>query len=160
VGRQELIEYLFKLSEGKLFLVNQLLTLTKQQSEGLESEETDILNEIIEQKQNIISRIDVLDKEFVGKYDLLKNEFLIDNVDNMHVDDKNNMRLLQNKIKEIQILTEKIQQIDNINVERLKRNMELVRSELKKVKFGKKVSKGYSNNKVTDKVSIFIDKKQ
>jgi len=160
VGRQELIEYLFKLSEGKLFLVNQLLTLTKQQSEGLESEETDILNEIIEQKQNIMSRIDVLDKEFVGKYDLLKNEFLIDNVDNMHVDDKNNMRLLQNKIKEIQILTEKIQQIDNINVERLKRNMELVRSELKKVKFGKKVSKGYSNNKVTDKVSIFIDKKQ
>jgi len=160
VGRQELIEYLLKLSEGKLFLVNQLLTLSKQQSEGLESEETDILNEIIEQKQNIMSRIDVLDKEFVGKYDLLKNEFLIDNVDNMHVDDKNNMRLLQNKIKEIQILTEKIQQIDNINVERLKRNMELVRSELKKVKFGKKVSKGYSNNKVTDKVSIFIDKKQ
>jgi len=160
VGRQELIEYLLKLSEGKLFLVNQLLTLSKQQSEGLESEETDILNEIIEQKQNIMSRIDVLDKEFVGKYDLLKNEFLIDNVDNMHVDDKNNMRLLQNKIKEIQILTEKIQQIDNINVERLKRNMELVRSELKKVKFGKKISQGYSNNKVTDKVSIFIDKKQ
>jgi len=160
VGRQELIEYLFKLSEGKLFLVNQLLTLTKQQSEGLESEETDILNEIIEQKQNIISRIDVLDKEFVGKYDLLKNEFLIDNVDNMHVDDKNNMILLQNKIKEIQILTKKIQQIDNINVERLKRNMELVKSELKKVKFGKKISQGYSNNKVTDKVSIFIDKKQ
>jgi len=160
VGRQELLEYLLKLSEGKLFLVNQLLTLSKQQSEGLESEETDILNEIIEQKQNIMSRIDVLDKEFVGKYDLLKNEFLIDNVDNMHVDDKNNMRLLQNKIKEIQILTEKIQQIDNINVERLKRNMELVKSELKKVKFGKKISQGYSNNKVTDKVSIFIDKKQ
>jgi len=160
VDRQELIEYLLKLSEGKLFLVNQLLTLTKQQSEGLESEETDILNEIIEKKQNIMSRIDILDKEFVGKYDLLKDEFLIDNVENMHGDDKNNMKTLQNKIREIHTMTEEIQQIDSVNVKRLKKNMELVKSELKKVKFGKKISQGYSNNKTTDRVSIFIDKKQ
>jgi len=160
VGRRELIEYLLKLSEGKLFLIKQLLTLTQQQSEGLESEESDILNEIIAQKQNIISRIDILDKEFAGKYDLLKGEFLIDDVEAMHVDDKSNMKLLQDKIKEIQTLTQKMQQIDNANVERLKKNMELVKSELKKVRFGKKISQGYSNNKGTDGISIFIDKKQ
>lgn len=160
MGREELIEYLLKLSEGKLFLINQLLTLTQQQSEGLESEEMDILNEIIEQKQNIMGRIDVLDKEFVSKYDLLKGEFLINNVESMQTDDKNSMRLLQDKIREIQVLTEKIQQIDNANIERLKKNMELVKSELKKVKFGKKIAQGYSNNKVTDGISIFVDKKQ
>ncbi len=158
MGRVELIEYLVKLSEGKLFLINQLLTLTQQQSEGLDSEEVDILNEIIEQKQSIMGRIDVLDKEFIGKYDLLKNEFLISNVGSMEDDDKNKMRHLQDKISEIQVLTEKIQQIDNSNVERLKKNMELVRNELKKVKFGQKISKGYSNNKSTEGISIFIDK--
>ena len=158
MGRVELIEYLVKLSEGKLFLINQLLTLTQQQSEGLDSEEVDILNEIIEQKQSIMGRIDVLDKEFIGKYDLLKNEFLISNVGSMEDDDKNKMRYLQDKISEIQALTEKIQQIDNSNVERLKKNMELVRNELKKVKFGQKISKGYSNNKSTEGISIFIDK--
>lgn len=160
MGREELIEYLLKLSEGKLFLINQLLTLTQQQSEGLESEEIDMLNEIIEQKQNIMGRIDVLDKEFVSKYDLLKGEFLINNVESMQTDDKNSMRLLQDKIREIQVLTEKIQQIDNANIERLKKNMELVKSELKKVKFGKKITQGYSKNKVTDVISIFVDKKQ
>lgn len=160
MGREELIEYLLKLSEGKLFLINQLLTLTQQQSEGLESEESDILNEIIEQKQNIMDRIDVLDKGFVSKYDLLKGEFLIDNVESMQTDDKNSMRLLQDKIREIQMLTEKIQQIDNANIERLKKNMELVKNELKKVKFGKKITQGYGNNKVTDGISIFVDKKQ
>ncbi|QUH18998.1 flagellar export chaperone FlgN [Alkaliphilus sp. B6464] len=160
MGREELIEYLLKLSEGKLFLINQLLTLTQQQSEGLESEESHILNEIIEQKQNIMGRIDVLDKEFVSKHDLLKGEFLIDNVETMQADDKNNMRLLQDKIREIQMLTEKIQQIDNANIERLKKNMELVKNELKKVKFGKKIAQGYGNNKVTDGISIFVDKKQ
>ncbi|MBU5676696.1 flagellar protein FlgN [Alkaliphilus sp. MSJ-5] len=160
MGREELIEYLLKLSEGKLFLINQLLTLTQQQSEGLESEESDILNEIIEQKQNIMDRIDVLDKEFVSKYDLLKGEFLIDNVETMQTDDKNSMRLLQDKIREIQVLTGKIQQIDNSNIERLKKNMELVKNELKKVKFGRKIAQGYGNNKVTDGISIFVDKKQ
>lgn len=105
-----------------------------------------------------MGRIDVLDKEFIGKYDLLKNEFLISNVGSMEDDDKNKMRHLQDKISEIQVLTEKIQQIDNSNVERLKKNMELVRNELKKVKFGQKISKGYSNNKSTEGISIFIDK--
>lgn len=160
MGRGELIEYLFKLSEGKLFLINQLLTLTQQQSEGLESNETERLNEIIEQKQSIMSRVDILDKEFVDKYDLLKGEFLIDSEGSVEGQDKDKLRLLQDKIREIQVLTEKIQQIDNINVERLKKNMELVKSELKKVKFGKKISQGYSNNKAIDGVSIFIDKKQ
>lgn len=160
MGKEELIDYLFRLSEGKLFLINQLLTLTKQQSEGLESGETDILNEIIDQKQNIISKIDVLDKEFLAKYDLLKSEFLIDNIGNINADDKHSMRLLQDKIKEIQMLAEKIQQIDNANIERLKKNMESVKAELKKVKFGKKISKGYGSNNSADAVSIFIDKKQ
>lgn len=159
MSRAELIEYLLRLSDGKLFLVKQLLTLTEQQSEGLESNEIDILNQIVEQKQNVMGRIDVLDKEFLGKYDLLKGEYLIDHIENMHFDDKGNMRLLQDKIREIQTLTEKIKKIDDANIERLKKNMEVVKSEIKKVKFGKKISQGY-NNKGTDGISIFIDKKQ
>lgn len=160
MSRGEIIEYLFKLSEGKLFLMKQLLTLTQQQSEGLESKATDILNQIIEQKQSIMDRIDILDKEFVEKYDLLKSELLIDQIGSLQHDDRDKMRLLQDKIKEIQSLTEKIQQIDRANVERVKQNINSIKSELKKVKFGKKISQSYGNNKVTDGISIFVDKKQ
>ena len=75
MGRVELIEYLFKLSEGKLFLINQLWTLTQQQSETIDSGEMDSLNDIIEQKQSIMDRVDVLDKEFAEKYDSFYNKY-------------------------------------------------------------------------------------
>ncbi len=159
MGKDELIAYLIKLSDGKLFLIKQLLTLTQQQSEGLESEEVEKLNKVINQKQNIIDRIDVLDKEFVDKYDILKRVFSIDKLENLQSDDKNSIRLLQDKIKEIENLTEKIQKIDKMNIERLKQNMESVKQQLKKVKYGKRISKGYGNKSI-DGISIFVDKRQ
>lgn len=158
MGRVELIEYLFKLSEGKLFLINQLWTLTQQQSETIDSGEMDSLNDIIEQKQSIMDRVDVLDKEFAEKYDVIKAEFPINDVGALDSESREKMRMLKEKVKEIHNLTEKIQQMDDSNTERFQKNMESIRNELKKVKFGQKISKGYSVNKQNEGFSIFIDK--
>lgn len=158
MSRVELIEYLFKLSEGKLFLINQLWTLTQQQSETIDSGEMDSLNDIIEQKQNIMDRVDVLDKEFAEKYDVMKAEFPIGDVGALDSESREKMRILKEKVREIHNLTEKIQQMDDSNTERFQKNMESIRNELKKVKFGQKVSKGYNVNKQKEGFSIFIDK--
>lgn len=159
MGKDDLIDYLIKLSEGKLFLVKQLLTLTEQQSKNINSEKAGKLEEIIEQKQSIMTRIDVLDKEFVEKYDVLKGDFVLETLEGLEVNQKNNMKVLQNKITKIHLLTERIQELDLANVEKLKKNLQSVQSELKKVKTSKKVIQGYSN-KGTEGISIFVDKRR
>ncbi|HZK01491.1 MAG TPA: flagellar export chaperone FlgN [Anaerovoracaceae bacterium] len=159
MSKDDLINNLIKLSEGKLFLLKQLLTLTGQQSKNIGSEHAEKLDDIIKQKQGIITRIDVLDKEFVEKYDLLKKGVVTETLEGLQPDEKEKMKILQSRIADIYSLTEKIQKIDVANVEKLKKNLQSVQNELKKVRIGKKVVKGYSN-KNTEGVSIFLDKKQ
>lgn len=156
---EELVLYLIKLSEGKLFLIKQLLTLTETQSEILEKQQTSKLDRILKQKQDIMKRIDTLDEEFVDKYDLLKKDSYIDNIESLQLEGKENLKLLQDKIGHIKDITGKIKKIDNINAEKLKQNMESVKNELKKVKYGKKVAKGYGEKKIGG-YSIFVDKKK
>lgn len=157
--KNDLINNLIRLSEGKLFLLKQLLTLSGQQSKNIESGEAEKLDELIGQKQNIMTRIDVLDKQFVKKYDLLKSSVVIETLEGLKPNEKDKMKVLQNKIAEIYSLTEKIQKIDIANVEKVKKNLQSVQNELKKVRAGKRAVQGYSK-KDTEGVSIFLDKKQ
>ncbi len=157
--KNDLINNLIRLSEGKLFLLKQLLTLSGQQSKNIESGEAEKLDKLIEQKQNIMTGIDVLDKEFVKKYDLLKSSVVIETLEGLKPNEKDKMKVLQNKIAEIYSLTEKIQKIDIANVEKVKKNLQSVQNELKKVRAGKRAVQGYSK-KDTEGVSIFLDKKQ
>ncbi len=159
MAKDELIDYLIKLSDGKLFLIKQILTLTEQQSQNIDSEKAEKLNEIIEQKQGIMTRIDVLDKEFVSKYNILKDDFLLESLEGLGTNQKKNMKVLQDKIKEIHLLTEKIKKMDTANVEKLRKNLKSVQEELKKVGTSKKIMQGYSN-KSTEGVSIFLDKRR
>lgn len=156
---EELVIYLIKLSEGKLFLIQQLLTLTESQSYSLEKEESDKIEKILQQKQDLMNRIDILDEEFVNKYDILRKDSYIDNIDSLHLEGRENLKLLQNKISQIKNIIEKIQKIDKANMDKLKQNMESVKNKLKKVKYGKKVAKGYGEKK-TGGYSIFVDKKR
>lgn len=157
MAREELIDYLIKLSDGKLFLAKQLLILTEQQGKSLDSKEEDKLNEIIAQKQSIMDRIDVLDDEFVKKYTLLKEGSLPDTLESFVGNEKNSMKLLQDKISEIFSITEKVQKLDVVNLRRLKQNMEVLQGEFKKVSAGKKAIKGYGNKSI-EGISIFVDK--
>lgn len=159
MARLDLTDNLIKLSDGKLFLLKQVLTLTQQQSTNIDSEEAEKLNEIIEQKQNIMTRIDSLDKEFVEKYDLLKKAGGFESLERLQPYERDKMKVLQDKIAQIYALTEKIQRLDDANLEKLKKNLKSVQGELEKVRVGKKVMQGYSN-KSTEGISIFVDKKQ
>ena len=157
--KNNLIDNLIRLSEGKLFLLKQLLTLSIQQSKNIESGEAAKLDKLIEQKQNIMTRIDALDKEFIDKYDLLKNSAIIKVPEALDTAEKDKMRKLKDKVTEIHSLTDKIQKIDSANVEKLKKRLQSVKDELKKVRVGKKAVQGYSNKNI-EGISIFLDKKQ
>ncbi|HZJ76113.1 MAG TPA: flagellar export chaperone FlgN [Oscillospiraceae bacterium] len=159
MGKNDLIENLIRLSEGKLFLLKQLLTLSGQQSKNIGSGEAEKLSELIEQKQNIMTRIDDLDREFVKKYDLLKSSIVVETSEGLRPDERDKMGVLQDRITEIYSLTKKIQKIDIANVKKLEKNLQSVQNELKKVRAGKKAVQGYSK-KDTEGISIFLDKKQ
>lgn len=155
----DLIDNLIKLSDGKLFLLKQLSVLTQQQSKNIDSEEAAKLNEIIQQKQNIMKQVDVLDKDFLGKYDLLRGSVMLETMEGLQPSEKDKMKVLQDKIQAIYTLTDKIQKLDGANVEKLKKNLKSVQAELDKVRVGKKVMQSYTYQKA-ETVSIFVDEKQ
>ena len=159
MAKNDLAENLIKLSDGKLFLLRQLLVLAEQQSKNIESEGAEKLDEIIERKQSIMTKIDVLDKEFLGKFDLLKNSAIWEASEGLQPDERDKIRTLKGKITEIYSLTEKIRKIDMSNVKKLKRNLQSVQIEIKKIKEGKKIAQGYSN-KNTEGISIFVDERK
>lgn len=159
MARLDLINNLIKLSDGKLFLLKQLLTLTEQQGKNIGSEEAEKLNKIIGQKQNIMDRVDALDKEFIGKYDLLKTKVPSGALEGLQAEDRDRMKVLQAKIQEIYSLTDKIHKLDLANVEKLKKNLKTVQDELERVRIGRKVIKGYAD-KSQEGVSIFLDERQ
>ncbi|HZX21512.1 MAG TPA: flagellar export chaperone FlgN [Clostridia bacterium] len=159
MAKNDLIDNLVKLGNGKLFLLRQLLVLAEQQSKNIENEEAEELDKIIKQKQSIITKIDVLDEEFLRKYDLLRNSVAWETLEGLQPDEKDKIRILQGKIAEIYSLTEKTQKIDAANVDKLKKNLQSVQVEIKKIKKGKKIVQGYSN-KNTEGISIFVDERK
>jgi len=159
VASKDLVDNLVKLSNGKMFLLKQLLILAEQQSKNIESGEAEKLDKIIKQKQGIMTKIDVLDEEFLGKYDLLKKNVVWETLEGLPPSEKSKIKELQDKIAEIYFLTEKLQKIDRANVEKLKRNLQSVQTEIRKVKEGRKITQGYSNKNIGE-ISIFVDERK
>ncbi len=159
MAKSDLIDNLIKLSDGKLFLLKQLSVLTQQQSKNIDSEEAARLNDIIEQKQNIMKQVDVLDKDFLAKYDLLRGSVMLETLDGLQANEKDKMKILKDKITEIHSITEKIHKLDTANVEKLKKNLKSVQAELEKTRVGKKVLQGYTHQR-PETISIFVDEKQ
>lgn len=156
---EEIISYLSRLSDAKLVLMNNLLNITNEQCNILETEETEVLDQLIQQKQMIIDKIDLLDKEFVEKYGLLKKELGVEDLEEVAGDTISGFRELKEKIHKIVDVVEQIRPLDQQNTEKIKKSIAKVKSNLKNIKTGQKVVTGY-NNQFKENHSVFFDKKK
>lgn len=159
---EELVDYLIRVSEGKLQLVKKLLELTIQQRDALkavEDDDIDILNNLIQGKQETMNKIDILDQEFLGKFIKVKEILGIENFADLKEEPIAGVKILKEKIQEIMVVTEEISSVDKENTMKAQENLDEIKKQLKLVKIGKKTNHGYGK-KFTENTSILIDKKK
>ena len=156
---KELTEYLYRISEAKLQLMVTLLEATQEQQQALEEENLEVLDQAIGKKNKIIEKIDVLDKEFAEKYQDLKEALGIEDLSKVEEEPVEGFKDLKKKIQEIMATANKVNQMDQENMKKMKKDMEKVQSKIKNARTGKKAMGSY-NKKYKQSESIFIDKKK
>ncbi len=156
---EQLINYLLRLSDAKLLLMKDLLETTKKQGQILDLEEAEDLEDLIREKQKLIEKIDVLDKEFVEKYDDLKKKLGVDKLQDLEGKELSGFQDLKSRIGEIMDVIHEISPLDQNNNEKIKGNILKIKKNLKTIKTGQKALSEY-NKPYKENPSIFLDKKK
>ncbi|SES85984.1 FlgN protein [Natronincola peptidivorans] len=156
---EEVTNYLLRLTEAKLVLMKDLLKVTTEQSRILQTDEVEMLDSLIQQKQVIIEKINVLDKEFAEKYEMLKKELGVANLQELEGEAAESFKDLKEKIEKVIEVIEEIHLLDHANTEKIKENIAAAKKNIKTIKTGKKAVSGY-NSTYNEGHSIFMDKKK
>ena len=156
---EEVVNYLIKLSDAKAQLLESLYQLSLLQEKALEDNSIDFLNKAIAEKQNIMKRIDILDKEFLDKYEAVKNRLGITSLESITGEPAKGFKELQEKVRYILEIVDKIRVVDDSNMKKAKANLDESQRQLKSLRVGKKAYSSY-NKKSMEGASIFMDKKE
>lgn len=138
-------------------MLNEILSLTKMQSNYIEADDMDKINSVLMKKEEVIGKIDNLDKEFLQLYQIVKEEEDIDSIHMIDIRKYDNLKSLKNAVNEINIILDQITKVDKENTEKMRTSIDKIKSELKLVKKGQKAHKGYNYN-IGE--SILIDEKK
>lgn len=148
---------MIELSKEKKNLLAKILEYTNTQTAIIENDNMEELDHILMEKEKIMEEIDVLDKEFLSLYDLIKT---VEGIESLEKIDKNkytNIKALKEAVNDINTILTDISIIDRKNTAKMKSSIDKIKSDLKQVKEGKKAYKGY-NYESTE--SILIDEKK
>lgn len=152
-----ILDRMIKLSKDKKVFLREILKLTKDQKVFIQDEDMDGINNIISQKEKLMSSIDLLDINFLSLYKEVKELEDINSLDEINVNKYSNLKELKESIGNINILLSNISVIDKENTEIMKNNLENIKLGLKHVKEVKKAYKGYNYE---SEASILIDEKK
>ena len=154
---KELIDKLISVTKEKKNLLENMYDITKKQMEEINKEEIVSLNEMVDQKDNIIKQIDKLDIEFLTTFSRIKKEHSIENIDELKVEKYPNLAELKETVKEISSTLMAISLLDEENSRIMKEKLKDIQVELRRINEGKKAYKGY-NTTIID--SVLIDEKK
>ncbi len=157
--RNQLINDLNQIIEQKLQLFTEIYNITLDQQKDIEDNEADNLEVLVQQKQQVIDKIDKLDEGFLIGYNKLKEEHRLDSLDLIDIDKHPEMKNIKNHIKSIIGMAHKIMELENSNREKLDKTFQNVKNELKQINTGKRSLKAYESKPVYND-GIYIDKKK
>lgn len=153
----EMINKTIKLSQEKKVLLNEILNLTKKQKDLIEEDNIDDLGIVLIDKENLMNKIDLLDKEFLSLYNSIKLEEEIDSLDKIDTRKFKNIKSLKDIISEVNSILTEISSLDRENTNNMKSNIEKIKLNIKQVKKAKKAYKGYNYEGIE---SMLIDEKK
>ncbi len=158
---EELIQRLISVSKQKLILLNEMFELTTKQTAVIEKSGDIIVNlsALINKKQEIMNKVDILDADFVGKYEALKIDLGVVSLENYDVKSDEGLKALREVAAKISNVMREIKKTDDENTKKMSLHINATKRELKDVKNGMKIAKSYGK-KNSEVQSIFIDKRR
>jgi len=153
------IERLQEISARKLKLIEEILNLTKAQSQLIAAEDLDRLESLVSEKQKLIDEISRLDGEFNEYFQGLKDELNIKNLDELKGISIPGVDKLQNIIGRIMETIKEICEIEKQNESGIRGLMNAVGDEIRKINQAKKANAAYMPKPISAP-SYFIDKKK
>lgn len=154
---EDIVIQLIDISNKKLVLLNKLLELTKFQKTSINNSDMNKLDNILDQKDELIKSIDDLDIKFLTCFSELKSVNNVENLDELDSKDIPSLKKLKEVIGEITSTLMAISMLDKENTKVIKEELEEIKASLKTVKKGQRAYSGY--NKVLNK-NIMIDEKK
>lgn len=153
------IDDLNKIIAQKLALFKDIYSITVAQQKDIVENEADNIDALVQQKQQVIDKIDKLDQDFLNGYKKLKEELGIDSLELIDTDKHPEMKNIKEHIKSIMGMAHKIMELENSNKEKLDSIFQNVKDELRHIKAGKRSVKAYESTP-TYNDGVFIDKKK
>lgn len=153
------IERLTEISRKKLELLNGMLDLTRQQSQALEDNDVELLENLVTRKQVIIDEVILLDDEFDVCFKSLKKALNVETFDELAGKEITGVRELQNVVGQLVSIMHQISHMEKKNNEGAATLLKSFGDEIKKLNQGKKAALAY-RPAITDTPSYFIDRKK
>lgn len=135
---KNLVDEMIRISNEKLKLLNVILDLTKLEREYIDKEDMDKINGILDEKDNVINRIDKLNIQFLTCFSQLKKENNVNELDELEIEDYPNLKELKEVVIEIKSTFMAISLIDDENNKEMAKGLEKIKANLKSIKKGQK----------------------
>lgn len=156
---EEYIKRMIAISEEKLKLLQEIFTLTTEQSEVIKEDSISELEKLIEEKQKRIDAISKLDEDFNVYFQRMKSVLNVKSLDEVKCTNIKEAGELRTLIAKIVSEIENISAIEKKNNEKAGTLLKSLGEEIKKLNQGKKINKAYSAAPPKTP-SYFIDKKK
>ncbi len=156
-------EYFMRLTEitlKKYYLLEEILCMTKAQSETINEDGINELGVLISGKQEKIDRIDKLDDQFEVYFKRLKQELGINNLAEADGKSLPGAKELQDVTGKVLGLLNEINEVEKSNNQKTVNLLNLFKGEIKSLNQAKKVNRAYHPVVATETPSYFINKKR
>lgn len=155
----DILDYLIRIGEAKAKLMDDILDITQKQSLNIGEEHIDVLSDLIQQKQKCIDKINVLNKEFIEKYDDIKQNLNVASLAEINSNEYPSVIKLKTTIQSIDKVVQQIQQLEKINNKKMLDALGAVKEQITNIKNSRKVNAVY-NQGMPIYGGVFIDKKK
>lgn len=157
---EQYIQKLIGLSEKKLDSINEILNLTKRQSEIINEDCADELNKLISLKQEQMDLIDELDKSFEVYYARLKSVLGVESIEEIKMTQYSGAAELRQVVTTIFNTTKQIQRLEIENKNKVQEIVNKLASDIRRIKQSKVANNGYNVAAKLPQPSYYFDKKK
>ena len=157
INLYRVIDNLISLAENKYEQLEEIYSLTCEQTDAIEALDMETLTYLIDKKQEKIDLIVGFDSQFEAIANDIKTLYDIKSLDELEVE-SGNVALLKEIVSKVTSILHKIIQIENINKEKINCSKQQLEIKMNNAQTGKTAIKQYSGiPSYTD--AVFFDKK-
>ena len=157
INLYRVVDNLISLAENKYEQLQEIYLLTQQQTNTIEESDIELLDELIEKKQEKIELIRGFDSQFQAITNDIKTIFEVKSLDELE-EESTNITFLNEILSKVNSILHQIIQMENVNKEKINLARNQLERKIGNARTGKTAIKQYSGIQVYSD-AVFFDKK-